>query len=384
VLLHSTRYSSAIDLWAVGCIASELYTFRPLFPGSSEVDQLFKVCSIMGTPDKVRRTLSKKSSGLFLPKLFQNDWPEGHRLAQAIQFRFPECPKIPLASIITRAGQQALHLIGDLLYWDPDKRPNAQQSQRYPYFMNVKTNASASIRPQPLQQSALPTGRLSIMEVEALDNSALLSRFSVNPKYASSNDMNDINSMLSVSRSDKISDTTASENIKNSAKTYSKFQSNFNVLNDMFNNINMKTDTNNNDKSAADKNAQDILPVISSPKKPEESERAHEKEKINDVFINLLKDQKDPSEYSSTTYNSGQSFFLHEPKVSASRSRVRNDSGLSFKMLSKGARDNSFDEGFFDSLNVKKATKASAMSKSEVVKDWDEGMEDDELASILG
>lgn len=53
VLLHSTRYSSAIDLWAIGCIASELYTFRPIFPGSSEVDQLFKICSIMGTPDKV-------------------------------------------------------------------------------------------------------------------------------------------------------------------------------------------------------------------------------------------------------------------------------------------------------------------------------------------
>jgi serine/threonine protein kinase len=55
VLLHSTRYSSAIDLWAVGCIASELYTFRPLFPGSSEVDQLFKICSILGTPDKVKK-----------------------------------------------------------------------------------------------------------------------------------------------------------------------------------------------------------------------------------------------------------------------------------------------------------------------------------------
>ncbi len=53
VLLHSTRYGSAIDLWAIGCIMAELYTFRPLFPGSSEVDQLFKICSVLGTPDKV-------------------------------------------------------------------------------------------------------------------------------------------------------------------------------------------------------------------------------------------------------------------------------------------------------------------------------------------
>lgn len=53
VLLHSTRYGSSIDLWAMGCILAELYTFRPLFPGSSEVDQLFKICSVLGTPDKV-------------------------------------------------------------------------------------------------------------------------------------------------------------------------------------------------------------------------------------------------------------------------------------------------------------------------------------------
>jgi serine/threonine protein kinase len=68
VLLHSTRYSSAIDLWAVGCIASELYTFRPLFPGSSEVDQLFKICSILGTPEKVRSKI--KSRRVFFSSLF--------------------------------------------------------------------------------------------------------------------------------------------------------------------------------------------------------------------------------------------------------------------------------------------------------------------------
>lgn len=53
VLLHSTNYNSQIDLWAVGCITAELYTFTPLFPGNSEIDQIFKICSILGTPDKV-------------------------------------------------------------------------------------------------------------------------------------------------------------------------------------------------------------------------------------------------------------------------------------------------------------------------------------------
>lgn len=40
-------------MWAVGCIMAELYTLRPLFPGSSEVDEIFKVTSVLGTPSKV-------------------------------------------------------------------------------------------------------------------------------------------------------------------------------------------------------------------------------------------------------------------------------------------------------------------------------------------
>lgn len=32
---------------------AELYTLRPLFPGSSEVDEIFKVTSVLGTPNKV-------------------------------------------------------------------------------------------------------------------------------------------------------------------------------------------------------------------------------------------------------------------------------------------------------------------------------------------
>lgn len=53
MLLRSTNYNSPIDMWAVGCIAAECYTLRPLFPGNSEIDQIFKICTVMGTPTKV-------------------------------------------------------------------------------------------------------------------------------------------------------------------------------------------------------------------------------------------------------------------------------------------------------------------------------------------
>ncbi|XP_041333317.1 serine/threonine-protein kinase ICK isoform X2 [Pyrgilauda ruficollis] len=55
VLLRSTCYSSPIDIWAVGCIMAEVYTLRPLFPGASEIDTIFKICQVLGTPKKALR-----------------------------------------------------------------------------------------------------------------------------------------------------------------------------------------------------------------------------------------------------------------------------------------------------------------------------------------
>ncbi|XP_047423687.1 serine/threonine-protein kinase MAK isoform X3 [Mugil cephalus] len=115
VLLRSSTYSSPIDLWAVGCIMAELYTLRPLFPGNSEVDEIFKICQVLGT---VKKT----------------DWSEGYQLASAMNFRFPQCVPTHLKTLIPNASNEAIALMKDLLQWDPKKRPTAVQSLRYPYF----------------------------------------------------------------------------------------------------------------------------------------------------------------------------------------------------------------------------------------------------------
>ncbi|XP_028279635.1 serine/threonine-protein kinase ICK-like isoform X2 [Parambassis ranga] len=115
VLLRSTSYSSPIDHWAVGCIMAELYTLRPLFPGSSEVDTIFKICQVLGTPKK-------------------SDWPEGYQLASAMNFRWPQCVPSNLKTLIPNASPEAIHLMTDLLQWDPKKRPSSAQALRYSYF----------------------------------------------------------------------------------------------------------------------------------------------------------------------------------------------------------------------------------------------------------
>jgi cyclin-dependent kinase 1 len=52
VLLGARRYSSAIDIWSMGCILSELTTRKPLFLGDSEIDQLFRIFKVLSTPNE--------------------------------------------------------------------------------------------------------------------------------------------------------------------------------------------------------------------------------------------------------------------------------------------------------------------------------------------
>jgi len=135
VLLRSTFYSAPIDIWAVGCIMAELYTFRPLFPGNSEIDEIFKICSVLGTPDK-------------------RDWPEGFKLAASMNFKFPQFSATPLSSIIPSASKEAIALMQDMLRWAPSKRPSAQQALRYPYFqVGTSKQPNDHIMEQTLQRS---------------------------------------------------------------------------------------------------------------------------------------------------------------------------------------------------------------------------------------
>ncbi|XP_045154183.1 serine/threonine-protein kinase MAK isoform X1 [Echinops telfairi] len=148
VLLRSSVYSSPIDVWAVGSIMAELYTLRPLFPGTSEVDEIFKICQVLGTPKK-------------------SDWPEGYQLASSMNFRFPQCVPINLKTLIPNASNEAIQLMTDMLNWDPKKRPTASQALKHPYFqvgqvlgaslhhLDTKQALSKQLKPLELTKPAL-------------------------------------------------------------------------------------------------------------------------------------------------------------------------------------------------------------------------------------
>ncbi|XP_072947138.1 serine/threonine-protein kinase ICK isoform X2 [Epargyreus clarus] len=136
VLLHDTRYGAPIDLWALGCIMAELYTCRPLFPGNSEIDQLYKITAVLGTPDR-------------------DEWPEGYALAEALRFRFPTSGGVPLGRIVPTASPPALALLASLLRYPPRNRPTAPQALRFPYF----AVGTALVLPPPTSRARRSTAR---------------------------------------------------------------------------------------------------------------------------------------------------------------------------------------------------------------------------------
>ena len=88
MLLRSNSYSSPIDLWAVGTIVAELFTLKPLFPGQSEIDQLFKISEVLGSPN------AKSELAMQVGGIGGGEWKEGIKLAKTMGFSFPQVKKL--------------------------------------------------------------------------------------------------------------------------------------------------------------------------------------------------------------------------------------------------------------------------------------------------
>ena len=50
ILFASRHYSLSVDMWSTGAVIAELFSLFPLFPGSNDIDQIFRVFQVMGSP----------------------------------------------------------------------------------------------------------------------------------------------------------------------------------------------------------------------------------------------------------------------------------------------------------------------------------------------
>ncbi|XP_013717949.1 cyclin-dependent kinase B1-1 isoform X2 [Brassica napus] len=65
VLLGSTHYSTAVDMWSVGCIFAEMVRRQALFPGDSEYQQLLHIFKLLGTPTEVQVEINRPACSPF-------------------------------------------------------------------------------------------------------------------------------------------------------------------------------------------------------------------------------------------------------------------------------------------------------------------------------
>ncbi|KXZ54250.1 CDKD1 protein [Gonium pectorale] len=130
------RYTSAVDIWAAGCIFGELLLRRPLFDGMCDIDVLSKVFALTGTPGQ------------------EGNWPAARELPCFLQFT--ETKPLPLRQVFPAASGDALDLLGRMLCLDPLRRISAAEALRHPYFSNNPAPTPHRLLPRPVKREDAP------------------------------------------------------------------------------------------------------------------------------------------------------------------------------------------------------------------------------------
>src|SRR5690606_17095622 len=81
LLFGAEEYGPGVDMWAVGCILAELLLRRPFLPGESDIDQLSRIFSLLGSP---------------------TDWPDARTLPAYTEF--DPSKGVPLRDIFSAAS----------------------------------------------------------------------------------------------------------------------------------------------------------------------------------------------------------------------------------------------------------------------------------------
>ncbi|KAL5223262.1 hypothetical protein ABZP36_027975 [Zizania latifolia] len=115
LLLGSTRYGPAVDMWSVGCIFAELLNGKPILTGKNEPEQLSKIFELCGTPDE-----------LIWPGVTKMPWYNNFKPQRPMKRRVKEFYK--------HFDRHALDLLEKMLTLDPSQRISAKDALDAEYF----------------------------------------------------------------------------------------------------------------------------------------------------------------------------------------------------------------------------------------------------------
>jgi len=120
ILLGSTSYTKAVDMWSLGCILAEMLGGKPLFPGTSTMNQLEKILEVTGMPSQ---SDVDSIQSAFAATMLQS---------------LPPVRKRSLPASFS-ASPDALDLMHKLLEFNPAKRLSADGALKHPYLAQFFT-----------------------------------------------------------------------------------------------------------------------------------------------------------------------------------------------------------------------------------------------------
>ncbi|KAF7151193.1 hypothetical protein RHSIM_Rhsim02G0086000 [Rhododendron simsii] len=118
LLLNSSDYTAAIDVWSVGCVFMELMDRKPLFPGRDHVHQLRLLMELIGTPSETEVEFLNENAKRYLRQL------QPYR-RQSFTEKFPQ------------VNPAAIDLIEKMLTFDPRQRITVEDALAHPYLTSL-------------------------------------------------------------------------------------------------------------------------------------------------------------------------------------------------------------------------------------------------------